>query len=389
MSILRCGITKSWKLISLLAFPLFWLGVFLSESGLMRDQELLNIFSLLYILFSGKCLSGLFELVSIFIQKKRLHHKEFTQNNIITETSKITYIQSPEIEKQKFQKKNFVWFSIVAILEISQLYWSKTISSKSLSDYLEKRYQLKGFQIIPTALLYKYLISKHHFYFHHKVSLVIISFSLLFIAINSLCFSNKEYSSWISSTLQYFGIFMIYSIQSIVEKWIVDKKSVSPYIFLFFQGIIGLILTTIFQLTIYDPMISTIANMEDFHDGFVRLANSSLLIFYFIANILMICGYSIFILLGNRDYSPVHISICETFYSFLFVLYSLIFLDGKNSEKQICYFICFVFIFVFALIYNEIIIIHWYKFDIDTHHGITERGIQEDIHLMINNEDLL
>lgn len=372
MKFVSCGVTKSKKMYLFVAFPVFWILSFFLENQLQNKEnntQFVHFGIKLVIIYSGKLFSGIFELISLQLQKKSFNNQKKNVSTIPT----ISPVIRNKPKTLTFKKHNFLFIGLVIILEIGTKFWNNQLKQDNFEQDLHYKYQYKGYQIIPTALLYKCIILKNHFYKHHLISIVMMVILLCLISINTLCFKVEKVNI-ISLMWQYICIFTLISIENIIEKWIIDLKSLSVFVFCFYQGIIGGTLTAIICLC-----LSLIPNLDinpSFVDEMKRIFNNSLVIIFFL-NMISSSGYHIFILLISKHYTPVHKTICECVYTFILVLYSMIKDEQIDTLIIIGYICCFCLLVVFALIYNEIIILHCWELDKNTFSKISLRGDNE------------
>lgn len=179
-----------------------------------------------------------------------------------------------------------------------------------------------------------------------------ISLSLIIIMINSFYFQENHLKLLIL-TLNFFGLFTLYALGDVTEKWLMEAKNISFYYLLFLEGLFGLILVAIIitlLVILPDDYIKVIEFEENFINTMKRIFSSYQTILLFIFDIFLLCSYYVFHCIIIFYFSPIHKTVAETFYTFVFVL--IITISPKTNSNifmLICFSIAFVIFFYFAL----------------------------------------
>ena len=153
---------------------------------------------------------------------------------------------------------------------------------------------------------------------------------------------------------------MLYSLSSVVDKYIMENKFVSLYIMLIYHGVITLVLFIIFA--IFDYYFFGIDNYEEYFSNF----NVKELLVLFGVLITQF-GLNLFLFMTNKDYSPCHICI-------IFIFGQLAYYFVEFSPIKIVVIFCLILILFFSLIFNEIILLNFWGLSYNTKGNIMKRA---------------
>ena len=110
---------------------------------------------------------------------------------------------------------------------------------------LEKMIQLL-FCIILCLFIFKYKIHRHH-YFSIGICFIV---SIFIVIIKNNELKDQEENNP-NEILWFLFFYFVYASREVYEKWIMEKKYVSPYLILFLEGLILLIIGGIAALFVY------------------------------------------------------------------------------------------------------------------------------------------
>ena len=201
-------------------------------------------------------------------------------------------------------------------------------------------------------------------YRHHYAGLIIISVGFIIFSIPSLfniSMTDKKKLKRIIITFCFsLGGNIIYSILEIMEKWIMDFKFISPFETVGIQGMFGFIILSIISIfcpTYISYSVFTKENLKDI-----------------IAYIFASTGYNIFNHLTNKNLGPSHRVICDCFISIVTIIITFV-----SQDKLFIIFtiIGIILIFIGIILYNEVIIINCCKLDENTKIKIDNRITEE------------
>lgn len=225
---------------------------------------------------------------------------------------------------------------------------------------------------------------------HHTIAILIVGIGFITISVNRLIsYSNDIFP--LQYLILFFLIHSIYSIKQINDKYIIDKLYMSPYVLLFYQGIIGfvicLVIVGIFSLihAINDTFLSS--NLTYFEndtfsqvwDVFHLNAINGYLILLTITGTFV----NIIFMLIKKFFSPTHRSIADSLNAFSTWAYLFCF---SNTEWTIQWdwlklldIFGYLVIIIGSLMYNELLIVHVGNLDQDIIENIADRAEKDTI----------
>ena len=302
---------------------------------------------------------GIFEVIIRCRQKTSNNiQSNFPQNNNIN----ILLLQSKK-EKGKLIKLILLYILIIildSIVCVFFIYREVLLGAKSNPTYIQNG--MKGVLIFSSSV-FCYFILKYRLEKYKKIGLLIIFLSLTLNGIISY-FEGAPIS--ILVLVLEFCINFLTGFQEVIEKYLIHFMFQSPYKILFYEGAFGIVL--LFFCLLFNTFV--------FHskDGLTLSwlwdSSQSLLLYCFSCG-----GYNLFRILINRDFSPTHRVISDSFYSFVIHITKMF--GYKQLVIQISYFFGYLFVVIGSLIYNEMIIITCCGIDSDTGNKISIRGIDE------------
>jgi len=296
--------------------------------------------------------SKIFALIPFFILKKRT--KSVTSTDIeLSSSSSISTKHSRKYIYVKGEKRilkgiwKFVFISAV-IFTINQVLYVVTLSVKTNTTTLD---------IVFTSIFY-YLFLKVRLYRHHYLSmiLIIISGASIDLFLGNL---QLDFGSQIGTFFLRVLRESMYSLSSVVDNYIMEKKFISEYTILLVDGISCVILFLIF--VIFDYNYIGIDKYDDYFSNF-----SGIEVFMIFATIVTQFFLNLFLLITNKINSP-----CHCFIVFVFG-YMANYVDF--SEKSTIVICGTLVILLFALIFNEIIELNFCGLSYNTKRNIMLRA---------------
>ena len=338
-------------------FAIFWYIRQKVQISNFNDKVNDICYYLLFIYFS--------EIIAIFgyfIIKYRTKNNdsniEKTNNNIAL-MNEIEYIYIERLNILKDQKINLFFFILFSfILDI----FVTLILSYKINYSKESNFEVycRPFQIIINSIL-SLIFLKIKIFSHQKLSIILILFSGIFIFLSENSFS----SDILLILLQYFIGFIISGLLDIIETKTLIL--ISPYLLLFFKGMIGLIGVILFSL-IKGNFIILIT--------FLRSSLNLLLITFIISSMI----FNIFFELTLQFLTPNHICIGDCLSSIL-----LFIIDDLKKGNNILKIIGYLFLIFGCLIFNEFIILYFCNLEENTKYEISKRC--NESYNNIQNED--
>lgn len=347
-------------------FPFLLTYFLILESSSIRDIQEVQIISQIFIISIFLSLSSLFCVIFEIILYCRFENKAryWERDNEIGSIYQGLKLMNKEKSNKHSLVKTILLFLLIIILDsvtnFGFVYREYLLKNQSNPLFIQNG--MKGILIL-SSTLFCFLILKYRIERYKVIGLLIILFSFVFNGILSIFEKNIEYS--ITLIIEFFINFLT-GIQEVIEKYLMHYKFQSPYKILFLEGLLGVILLLCgIGISLINIGFNPIILSNWFIDNL-----KPLLLFT-----LFCMGYNCFRILINRDFSPTHRVISDSFYSF--VLHTFQMLSIKFTFLHIGYFFGYLFVVIGSLIYNEIIILTCCGIDKDTRKKISMRGINE------------
>ena len=301
---------------------------------------------------SSKLLTIIPFLISTKFNKSEIKRK----NTVKTLQTKYT-IEKDNITKGKWK---YLFFSAIVFF-VNQFLYVLAIKVKSNTSILN---------ILITSIFY-YLIFKAKLFRHHYFSCALIILTGLLI---DLILENLQYD--VSNNLPLFFVRIIretvYSLSSVIDKYIMEKKFVSVYELLLSNGVIILILLLIFSIFDYNFF-----GVDNYSEYFSNFNFKELLVIFGV--IITQFGLNLCILITNKNNSPCHIFIIFIFGQLAYYV--------DFTGISIVVILCLIFILFLSLIFNEIIEINFWGLSYNTKNNISKRALLEE-NMLITSKDI-
>ncbi len=354
-------------------------------TDLRNDSNcIIREFPFFFNIFISKILSIILVLIS-----KKLTSENSTSN--ILETTKTRRYHLDVNNKMK-KLKAAVLIIIISLLEV-------IFKFENYVTYGEPNYIELKLGIIFLVPILSIIIFKKQIYLHHIFSLVLsaigiilICLSLLFIYQNEIYYTDEKLYE---TKKQKFGeqmrhlFFSIYlSLALVLTKLLFEKSFISAYSFLLYDGILCIVFPFIFIcLKAIDKgkeyFVDNIYGLLlFFNEKKIGLLFFSLIIFsfcYYLTNTLTLFIFSPVLLVSTDILSPFFRWIIDLILLPIFdkELYNIK-KDNQNSYLVVTFkLIGFIIVIIAALIYNEILVLHFCNFDKNIETNIQKRGDRE------------
>ena len=230
-------------------------------------------------------------------------------------------------------------------------------------------------------------------YKHQKLSLIIIVTLGLSLDLYINTFFRK-------GDINFFIFFIrviseiLYSVSTILDKFLIEKKFSSPYEICFFIGIFTLIFYSICIIIssnvcsesrseIYKFKYNGKYYFDHFLDYIEKINIKEIILFISIMLLQFFCNLSI--LLTIRYFSPAHVMIILVIGKTAPSINNLI--AHENKKKDIISLLIFLIIFFFLLVFNEIIELNCFKLEKNTVKNIKKRADSESQQEMDNKSE--
>ena len=234
--------------------------------------------------------------------------------------------------------------------------------------------------LIYLAIFYSYLLRLPLFK-HQIFSLIVFGICALLAIITELIFQQfntfLSYGQFIGILIALFFITLILSFGETIEKYLMEYDQLSPLHVMIFEGIIGLVISSIYN--IYDKSFS------DFTQVKKNLSNFEFVLFIFslILYTVFIGGKNIYRLVTIKIFSPMTSTFVDYIFNpFYFIYYFLIEDDFLyHAKTNYAYFIInLILSFItslFGCVYNEFLILFCCGLERDTHNQVLQRAFLE------------
>ena len=341
------------------------------------DNDIRGIFFILvFIIFLSYATSGVLYFISSI--RSQTEKTRFAAKNASERHSLKLIYNINEIHKDKI--KIFIYALIISIIltseYIRQLYYSNEY------EFEERLYFLFFVPIISTIILKKGIFR------HQFLSLFIAFLGLIIIFVpffRDMKKSNNDESikHIIISNILIIIEALLYSCHIVLAKYLMHDYYVSPFLCLFLNGLMSLI------LSIFGFGISSIIDKNNiFSDSFNVLKKLNLKNYILLAFIYFICCiYHTFTYLIIYYFSPILFCMSDIISPMLDVIFDTFITKTEEASKfNIIMKGSGYFLLLFAtLIYNEIIILNFCGLNKYTSKCITERG-NEELYSIRNSE---
>ena len=316
------------------------------------------------IIMTNICISAskFFAIIPFIIYKirtKRVSSSDIQNLNSSKHLQLIYTDGEKKIIKEKILKGLWKYILLSAVIfTINQVLYIVTLKVETNTSTLD---------IVFTSLFY-YLISKVKLYRHHYLSmiLIIITGSSIDLFLNNL---QKDIRERIDLFFLRIVRESIYSLSSVVDKYIMEKKFISEYVILLADGIFIFVLSFIFS--IFDYNFFHIDNYKEYFNEFNFI---ELLVIF--GEIITQFILNLFLLITNKVNTPCH---CFTIFVFGHIAYYVV----EYTEKTIIIICGLIFMLFLSLIFNEIIELNFLGLSFNTKKNIMKRALKE------NEEDII
>ena len=211
--------------------------------------------------------------------------------------------------------------------------------------------------------IFYYLIFKIKPYKHHYLSIILIILTGIIIDLVSGNLQNDILNNWSLILLRLLRE-ILYSLQDVINKYIMEKKFCSVYELSFYEGIIYLILIGV--LSIFNYFYLKIDDLEEYFSTFNYIE-----LLVCIGFISIQFGLEISCLFIIKNNTPCHLFIVAVFSQII------VYFDDFSKNK-VAIIICLIFILFMSLVYNEIIEINCFKLSENTKRNIMKRAAIEN-----------
>ena len=319
-------------------------------SLLFKNQIMMNIYI---------STSKLFTIIPFILLK--INSKKVSSSDIqtIKNQQALKYMNKSEAKRIIAGKWGFIFLAVM-IYFVNQIFFVLTIKVHSNTTILN---------ILITSLFY-YLIFKIKLYRHHYLSIILI---IIVGFIIDMILGNLLFDIDNNLGLFFFRLLreVLFSLSSVVDKYILEKKFGSVYEILLTNGVITSTLFIIFA--IIDHNFFGIYNYEEYFNNF---DTTELLVASGV--IITQLGLNVSILFTNKNNSPCHIFIIFIFGQLAY------YIDFSGSDAIVIF--CLIIILFLSFVFNEILEINFLGLSDNTKKNISKRAEDED-NMIITKSD--
>ena len=330
------------------------------------------------ILLSIIMFSEVITFIFYFIQKRNTEQKMKRKLKIL-----------PKTLKNKI-KSILIIILIVCInfpSTVIQLY----IFQNNFLEFLEKI--VNGLSLVFATILCA-LILNYRYYKHHVVGLCILLTGHTLFSVYDLYVTgeNAEFPD-MTNIILFIALYIWVSVQEVLEKYLMEKHYLSPYLIIGLEGICGIVvMCLVFIIIIFTSDFYSV-NCDNFKHLLIFIWDHPFIIVIDILFLLSVFAYNIFRLLTNQFYSPTYICVSTVFGDFfkwvctiVIVLIAIALGEDDKEEKEtsipsafeyIVKFLAYGLMIFGIFLYLEIIQLNIFELDANTKVSIMERTDKE------------
>ena len=280
--------------------------------------------------------------------------------------------------KQKNEKKkkikSFI-FLICLCMNILFCFLYRTIFIGKIQDFEYETQSMLIFFDIGFYILLSHFILKQRLYRHHFSSMIVMGVILIILFIMTIKYITIG-KKFILSAIYFCFYSFSFSLYDVLLKKYMNDFYKNPYFIMFYVGIINSSLLLIFDIFAYffNNDISGIII------GFKKNISNILNIFYFILTLIIEFFWVLGIELTVYYFTPCHYSILEYIAEYIYYIKNVISSDEEfySTGNAIIITIAYLINFFCCLVFNEVVILNFWKLDYNTKQRIQERMIIEN-----------
>ena len=356
------------KLLLFLIYPVFIrIQDFSSEAYIKEDKD--NMLFITFRCYLSFILSGIPLLIFKMKTKTKNTIKPEPKLNINEDDKDKNELNEIDIQLQKIKRikiiKKILFLFLLSMHGLFSFYASFYFDS---SDYSYSKYSVRTFFQITNFSVLSHFLLNQKLYKHHFISYGSITIMLIIIFIISYSYFKKL----LFAVIYYFVSELIFGLYDIFIKMYTNVFYETPYFIMFYVGIINTISLLIFDIIAYfvNPSISGI--IIGFQDNIENAGN----FFLFILDLIIEYIWNLGIWILIYYFSPCHYFISDYASEYLYFILKRFKKKDPFFHDNINYIfmiICGIFIFIFSLVFNEVIIINFKNLDYNTNKRIKER----------------
>jgi len=369
----------NYKLLFFLIYPIFRRIEGFTDKFIEEDNKLFKTFRH----FLSFLFSGIFLLIFYFKtewapkliepKNKNLNKEEKEQSEEDSYSNNLDQIDIVRKYRERKRKRK----SALYLFSLCFLGFFSYYGRDYFSQYLEKEdvylnHSIRTFLELTIYSALSYLLIKQKLYMHHLISFGSITIMLIIIFIITLSYINDILFPIIFFFLSEF----VFALFDVLIKRYMNIFYKNPYFIMFFIGVI-----VTFLLLFYD-IIAYFVNSEisGIIIGFQKNINNVVDFLGFILDLFVEYLWNLGIWLLIFYFTPCHFFVSEYASQFIYFI-----IKAYNKEadfycktfNRIIISICYIIIFFFCLVFNEVLILNFWGLDYNTRKRICEREKSE------------
>lgn len=300
------------------------------------------------------------------------------------EDEKSSNLDQTEITQRILDKKrkikNILYLFLLCLIGFLSFYCRYLFPILFNEEFVYSSHSIRTFFEITNYSILSYILINQNLYIHHFISFGFISIILIIIFFYTIdYFMEKIYYHF----LFHFAAESLYASYDILIKRYMNRYFQNPYYIMFYIGLVNTILLLIYDLFAYFLFPDYSGIILGFQYNVNSIKNFAL----FFVDLIFEYGWNLGIWLIIFYYSPCHFFIVEYISEFIYLISGIIEKKDFYEDNWFIILICYIFIFFFCLIFNEVIILNFCGLDYNTRKRISEREKKE--YKSIHNNDII
>ena len=294
-------------------------------------------------------------------------NKDYSKNIVVYENVK-------KEEKKKLLKGKYLLLLTCAILDFIQ----KELSFSIIHD---SENNVWIFDLLFFVIFSKFILNEK-FYRHQYLSLLLM---MIILIISIAVYDYNKIKEKIADFFLVLYIEFVYSVNHVLNKYVMETKFCTPYEVSFYQGLFCLIMNIILLCIFSNVEISKNSGVlkvfnHQTYDGKIFIDNFKYYIdgfdttefFAFFLNSIYRVTYNLFSLLTIKHFTPAHVIII------LFLVDIDYFVETTVKGNYVSTPLIFIILFFLILVFTELIELNFLGISKNTKKNIKERAIKEE-----------
>ena len=291
-----------------------------------------------------------------------------------------------KVEKEKItsrkNKKKYLFILLLASIYLIPMFLDSYCSSNKDINFKTSSSVSLFFCIISYVILSRIILG--HKVYRHQIFALIIIITCNILSIILILVGEEDNSNMVLNFLLMAIILSLYAVYNTLEKSYFNTYMDSPYHLMFVVGAISLVF-----IVLYEAITCLAVSYNEDFNGIVyqilsNIEYTKLYPLLFIADVLTAFLWVGGIHLTVYFFTPCHFIISESISQILSTLFWSTLGDRSIAIKAIIYILFAIIIFA-SLIYNEVIILNFWNFNLNTKKNIEKRANNEHHRMFEDN----